>query len=261
MIELNLPGIDEIFRVVIIFFRLVGLFLMTPLLNADQVPRHIRVLFPLFLAIVLIFVLGPSQRVTLPNDAIDLLLLLLGEAAIGAALGFLARLLIAAAEGAGSFLALSMGLGFATVIDPQAGSTTVLSRLLGLLATLFFVLLGGHLLVVQAIAESFSLFPAGAVVPAELNGGVILEAAANLFSVSFRLASPVMAVTLIVQIGMALITRVAPQTNLFAIGFIAAIAAGLLVFTNEISAVATFLQEELSGEEGLASQMFDLLFR
>jgi flagellar biosynthetic protein FliR len=142
------------------------------------------------------------------------------------------RIAFSAVDTAGQLIGLQMGLSFAIFYDPRnAAQTPVLSEFLGLLATLIFLAMNGHLLVLSVLAESFHLFPIGTLPTSTKGFSTVLAWAATLFSAGLLLSLPLVAALLIANIAMGVLARVAPQLNLFAVGFPVTMAAGFLVLT------------------------------
>jgi flagellar biosynthetic protein FliR len=129
------------------------------------------------------------------------------------------RLAFTSLEVAGELIALQMGLSFATLYDPQSsGQTGVISDLFILLATLMFMSLNGHLAVLNILAGSFTLLPVGAALPVAGWHGLVLTASA-IFGTGLLMSLPIMAALMITSIALGILTRAAPQLNVFAIGF------------------------------------------
>jgi len=139
---------------------------------------------------------------------------------IGLAMGFTIRVALTAAEMAGQLSGLQMGLGFAVFFDPQSSAqTAVLGQFVGLFAILIFLSTNGHALVLTALAESFTALPISTAPVEPLGFRVLLDWAAVIFHTGLTVALPVIAALLIANIAVGIMTRAAPQLNLFAVGF------------------------------------------
>jgi flagellar biosynthetic protein FliR len=114
--------------------------------------------------------------------------------------------------------------------DPQnAGQTPVLSEFLGLLTALIFLAMNGHLLTLSVLAESFKLLPVSAA-PLGVGGfGTLMVWSSALFSAGLLLALPLIAALLIANLAMGVLARVAPQLNIFAVGFPVTLMSGFIV--------------------------------
>jgi flagellar biosynthesis protein FliR len=208
--------------------RILGLMATAPVFNNTGLPRQIRLLIGLAVAFALAPALPPMPAI--PAGSWVGLIVLAQQILIGVLLGFTLRLAFSAIDLAGELIGLQMGLSFAVFYDPQnAAQTPVLSEFLGLLATLIFLAMNGHLLALSVLAESFKLLPVGATPIAAGGFKAVLAWTATLFSAGVLLSLPLVAALLIANIGMGVLSRVAPQLNLFAIGFPVTMVAGFTV--------------------------------
>jgi flagellar biosynthetic protein FliR len=148
---------------------------------------------------------------------------------IGLALGFAVRLVFAAVEYAGEIIGLQMGLNFAAFFDPiTAATATTTSRFFGTTIAWLFIVINGHLLLVAALVQSFSAFPVGPEPFAFLHAVAPHRWGAEIFSTGLWIALPLVTMLLFVNLVLGAISRVAPQINIFAIGFPVTLAVGLL---------------------------------
>lgn len=198
--------------------RVLALVSSAPVLGNQGIPRRIKLGLGLVLTFAIAPLAGPMPELS-PASAQGLLIMV-QQIAIGLAMGLAMRIAFAAVDMAGELIGLQMGLGFATFFDPQHGNNApVIAYLMGLLATLFFLALHGHLLIIATLAESFSVLP----VSTDLMGG---QAAFGLVSwggqilvAGLTLALPLLAALLITNLALGVLTRAAPQLNMFAVGF------------------------------------------
>ena len=156
-------------------------------------------------------------------------MLVLQQVLIGVALGFSVRVVFAAVEFAGEVIGLQMGLNFAGFFDPlSASSGTASSRFFGTLVAWLFVVGGGHLLVIAALVQSFGAFPAGPE-PFEFFKTVQPQRwGSEIFSLGLWIALPLIAMLLMVNLVLGLISRVASQINVFSVGLPITLSVGLL---------------------------------
>lgn len=209
------------------FLRVSALFLVAPVFSATNIPVRVRVILGLAVAALL----APLVPVESTVDVLSAsgLLLAAREIVTGVIMGFLVQLAFAAVIVAGETLAMSMGLGFALSVDPQNGiQVPVVSQLNVILATLLFLALDGHLLLLGALAESFRVLP---IASGGLEAGLFLDIfqlGAQIFATAVALALPALTAVLMTNIAFGVITRAAPQLNIFAVGFPVTIAVGLV---------------------------------
>lgn len=207
--------------------RILGLITAAPVLGHRSVPMTVKVLLGVLLAAIIAPTVPPLPA-TDPMGSAGLLVLA-QEFLVGAAMGFAIRLVFAAIELAGEVSSLTMGLGFATFFDPtSSGRSSAISQFLTLVATMLFLSLNAHLALLEALAESFVSLPISAT-PLSLAAPLDLARwGARVFSAGMQIAMPVMAALLIANVALAVLTRAAPQLNLFGIGFAITLSAGLL---------------------------------
>lgn len=208
--------------------RILAVLATAPVFNNVALSMQAR----LIIGLAISFALAPALPATpaiAPGSWVGLVVLA-EQILIGIVIGFTLRLMLTAVDVAGELIGLQMGLGFASFYDPQTASQTpVMSEFLGLLATLIFLALNGHLLTLSVLAESFTLLPV-ATTPFAAKGFVaLLSWAATLFSTGVLLALPLIAALLIANIALGVLARIAPQLNIFAVGFPVTIVAGFAV--------------------------------
>jgi len=213
--------------------RILGLLAAAPVFNSVAMPKRIRLTFGIVITLALLPVLPPMP--TIPAGSWVGLAILAQQMFIGVLLGLTLRIAFAAIDLAGELIGLQMGLSFAVFYDPQnAGQTPVLSEFLGLIVTLVFLALNGHLLTLSVLAESFKLLPVSAspFSVGSLGGGGIgsfLAWSSVLFSAGLLLALPLITALLITNLAMGVLARVAPQLNIFAVGFPVTLTAGFVI--------------------------------
>jgi len=208
--------------------RILALMASAPIFNLRSQPTQFRLLTGLVVTLAIIPVLPPMPAI--PAGSWVGFAVLFQQILIGMLLGFTLRIAFAAIDLAGELIGMQMGLSFAVFYDPQnAGQTPVLSEFLGLITTLIFLAMNGHLLMLSVIAESFNLLP---VSPTPFSTGgiaVFMAWSSTLFSAGLLLALPLITALLIANLAMGVLARVAPQLNIFAVGFPVTMTAGFAV--------------------------------
>ncbi len=239
----------RLFAAFLIALRMLGVLGGLPATSAEgsesSIPARVFVIATLtgFFSMALGF-----PQVPVPTEPLRLLPMMVIEFLVGAGLGFLVRLLLAGVEAAGAVAAGAMSLTFASQLDPTTGEqSTPLASLLLLAAGMLFVILGGHQQVVAALAHTFRLLPVGQAHWDHLGFDVatLQVLGRDLYSTALRLAAPVLVVTTLVNVGLAISARAAPQLNLFGIGFALLVIAGLLVLDTTLSAVQSRFHDRL----------------
>ena len=209
------------------FLRALALFTALPVLGTRSVPTRVRIGLAAFIALAAQPSLPPAAVVAL--DSPLAMLLVVQQVVIGLSLGFAVRLVFAAVEFAGELIGLQMGLNFAGFFDPLSAATaTASSRFFGTTVAWLFIVANGHLLVVAALVQSFSAFPVGPEPFAFLHQVQPQRWGAEIFSTGLWIALPLVTMLLFVNLVLGAISRVAPQINIFAIGFPVTLGVGLL---------------------------------
>jgi flagellar biosynthetic protein FliR len=218
--------------------RILGLIAAAPLFGNLAVPVRVK----LGLGIMLTLVIAPTVPALPATDPMSLagLLILMQEMVIGAAMGFSMRVVFGAVEMAGEISGLTMGFGFATFFDPQTRArSSALAQFLALLTLMLFLALNVHLTMLATLARSFIDLPVSAA-PAGAQGFRQLALWGGLiFSSGVQLALPIIAALLLTNIALGILTRAAPQLNLFGIGFPITLGAGFIVLLLSLPYLAT----------------------
>lgn len=209
------------------FMRVGALFLTAPLFGNTMVPVRVRVFAGAALTVAVMPAVGPVPAVD--PLSLEALLVAVQQVLIGVAMGLLLSLAFQAVTIAGEAMSLNMGLGFATMADPQSGvSTPVLGQFLLILSTLLFLSIGGHLLLVEVLAESFRSLPVDQTGLTRQDFVDIAFWGARMFAGGVLIALPAIAVLLTAQMLLGVMTRTAPQMNIFSVGFPITILLGLV---------------------------------
>jgi flagellar biosynthetic protein FliR len=209
------------------FLRALALFSVMPVLGTRTVPVRVRIALAAFIALAA----QPSMPAApvVPLDSPQAFLLVAQQVLIGVALGFAVRIVFAALEFAGEIIGLQMGLNFAGFFDPLTASAgTATSRFFGTTIAWLFIVVNGHLLVIAALVDSFTAFPVGPEPFAFIGATLPHRWGAEIFSIGMWIALPMVTMLLFVNLVLGAISRVAPQINIFAIGFPITLSVGLL---------------------------------
>lgn len=209
------------------FLRALALLSVLPLLGTRVVPARVRVALAALVAFAAQASLPPAPVVAL--DSWLAFLLVVQQLLVGLSLGFAVRLVFAAIEMAGEIVGLQMGLNFAGFFDPvTASQTTASSRFFGAVVGWLFIVINGHLLVIAALVSSFNAFPVGDAPFDFLRTARPHEWGAMIFSTALWIALPMVAMLGFVNLVLGVISRVAAQINVFAVGFPITLGVGLL---------------------------------
>ena len=209
------------------FLRVLALFSSMPVIAQRSVPIRARIA----LAFLIAFCAQASMPAIAPIalDSSAAMMAVLQQVLIGVSLGFAVRIVFAAIEFAGELIGLQMGLNFAAFFNPMTSSVeTSVTRLFGVTISWLFVVSGGHLLVIAAVVQSFTAFPVGAEPLAFLRTMQPHRWGAEIFSIGLWIALPLVGMLLFTNLILGVISRVAQQMNIFAIGFPITLGVGLV---------------------------------
>lgn len=229
MFTLNSADLDALLALFFFpFVRVLAWLSFDPLLGNRSIPNSVRVGLALVLAVAMAPLLPNPQAMALLSG--DGVIILLQQIAIGMALGFSLRIVMAALELSGQFMGLQMGLSISTLYDPVNGAQTpVMGQFLVMAAVLMLLAMNGHHLILATLARSFIEVPIGAQISAH-GFLMVVQWAGVIFSTGLHIALPVTAALLATNLAIGMMTRAAPQLNIFAVGFPLTLGAGFLVF-------------------------------
>lgn len=228
--------------------RILAFFMVAPVLSSKGIPTQIKLLLGLSLTIAIFSMLPAPPKIPLFSGYG--FMVLFQQMLIGLSLGFAMRVAFATVEMAGEYVAMKMGLGFATFFSAESDTNTqVLSRLFHLITMLLFLAMDGHILMIETLVHTFFLLPAGEVDLQREPIQQILVWGSVIFSAGLLLSLPIVAPLLIVSISLGILNRTAPQMSVFSVGFPMTLIMGLILLMVMIPAMSTFMTSVF--EQGL----------
>lgn len=223
-------NITEIAIFLSILLRLSIVLFMLPVFSTVELPSVVKALA----AVAFSAILFPVVRRTvqpLPLESVAIASVVMGELIYGTLFAISMLAIFSAFELAGELIGFEMGFGFAQTADPQSGARfSVLAVWAQLLATLIFLSINGHHVVLKILVESFEFLPVGSFTIESTIFTRMLIISGTMFTLAMKLAAPVMAVLILTQIGFGLMSKFAPQVNILATGFPLTIALGFFFF-------------------------------
>ncbi len=236
------------------FFRIGAFFMVVPVIGTRLVPARIRVLLAVMMTAILVPNLPPMP--VADGVSLEAMVIAAQQVLIGVGMGFVLQALLQMFVITGQMIAMKMGLGFASMVDPSNGiSVTVVSQFHLMLVTLLFLVMNGHLAMIEVLAHSFVTLPVG---QGSFNGDALMTLAGWggwMFSGALLMALPAVTALLIVNCALGVITRAAPQLNIFAIGFPFMLVLGLIIIWITVGGYLPhfdrFSAEALMAMEGL----------
>jgi flagellar biosynthetic protein FliR len=222
-----LPNRPEI--MLLMFIRISAILFLLPLFGDQGLPSMLKVGISLVITMLLYPVI-PITTVTMSNNLVGFFLTALLEVLVGLALGFTTQLIFYGVQMSGQVIGIQMGFGIVNVLDPMTElEVSVISRLQYLFGFYLFLIIGGHHYFLLAVGESFKLVPIGSF---KFNGTManqFITLTGHVFNVALRLGAPCMVALLMTDVALGFIARVAPQMNVFIVGFPLKIAMGLIM--------------------------------
>ena len=206
-------------------FRILGVMATAPILSSRNIPARAKIALAMVLAIAIAPFAPTPEGFSLASSAAWPAVV--KEVIVGAALGFLVRLVMLTFEVAGELIGLQIGLSYAGYFTPGAASGNAVGALSGLIASWLFVTLNGPLLLIGCLVKSYERFPSGLTSQSNLAQASastidpmkIISLLTDIFGMALVLAIPVVTLLLLINFAMGVASKVAPQINLFAVGF------------------------------------------
>jgi len=224
------------------FARILAMISSAPVLGNKQVPARVKI----GLAVLLTVIIAPTLDVQ-PNIEVASAMgfvVLVQQILAGVTIGFTMLLIFTAVEMCGEISGMQMGLGFASFYDPlNASFTPVVAQFLSIIVTLAFLGMDGHLYMLEALADSFHTFPISSSVPHAIALHTLAAWGGSIFAHALQLSMPVIGALLITNLALAILTRSAPQLNIFQIGFPVTLAVGFGVLALTIPYFAPLLEQ------------------
>ena len=209
------------------FLRVLAVFGSAPIFSSRSVPARTKVGLALVIALCLQPGLPPQPIISLTGAGA--FGAVVQQVAIGLAIGLAVRIVFAAVEMAGEVIGLQMGLNFSGFFVPTTNNqTSATGRFFGNMSMMLFIALNGHLMLIQAVQASFTTFPVGGHALDSLRTLRLHELGAIIFTYGLWIALPMIGMLLFINVVLGIISRIAPQMNVFAIGFPLTLSVGLI---------------------------------
>lgn len=237
------------------FLRISALFSVAPIFGSRTIPVRIRVAVALVLAVCLAPLLPEAPRIEVLSAAG--VLVIGSELLIGLSMGFVLLLVFAALQMAGELVATTMGLSMAQVTDPVNGAQVpVLGQLFFMVGMLLFLAMNGHLALIAMLIESFRALPIGGAGLAGEAIWAILAFAGTMFASAVKVALPAVTALLGANVMLGVITRSAPQLNLFAFGLPITTALGLVLLLAALPELVPAMSDSLDAVLALLTGLY-----
>lgn len=253
----NLLSFDatQLLGFVLIMIRVAGIIATAPIFGSENIPLQLRILFVVFIALILHPFINNIQ--VFPDQVHHYLLLVGSELLIGVVLGMIGRMMLAAVEFAGELAGFQMGLAIANVFDPQSQQQiSLIGQFESTLALLIFLVMDAHHIVIQAIVQSYNLLPPGGAGISISLVEEIIRLSAAIFVIGFQLGAPLIVSLFLANLTMGLLARSVPQIQVFVVGFPLTLLTGFIFL---MLAMPFFLQAVRMMFEMFDDQIFNVL--
>jgi flagellar biosynthetic protein FliR len=213
---LTLP---QVVAFLLILARMAGFFIDAPIFSAKSIPSFIKIAAAIWLSIIM-WIIVPVQA--LPDTGITIIMAVIVEIFIGFTLGFVSSIVLQAAQAAGDVLDMQMGLSVANVLSPTTGAmASITGSLLYLVALITFFLIDGHHMLISALHQSFVGLPLVTMIDFSNPNLVlnVLELLKFFWISAIQLCAPILLLIFLIDFAFGIVSRVAPQVNVFMLGF------------------------------------------
>lgn len=227
------------------------MFVTVPVFSIQAVPARVRLILSVALTLVVIPLLPPLPAIEM--FSYEGLIVAIQQLAIGLLSGFIVQLVFASVVFAGQGIALSMGLGFASMVDPENGQQVpVVAQFYVICTMLIFLSLDGHLLLIKMLLDSFRSLPIGLDGINKTDIWTIMTWSTRMFAGGLLLSMPVIISLLLINVSFGVATRAAPQLNIFSVGFPVTLMLGILLMWQT-------LPDVLDQFTGILTDAYDLI--
>ncbi len=227
---------EEVFRLIehvdiflLVFARILGIFLSVPIFNNTNIPSYIKIGFSLIVALILFPVIQiPSDLVY--QSIYALIFSTIQEVLFGIAIGFICYLFFSSLYLAGHLIDMEMGFSIINVMNPQDDTEIpLIANLFYILASLIFLAINAHHVLIQALKYSFEKIPLGFFHINPLMLDQLIQIITFTFIIGFKMAAPVVITLFMANILLGILARTMPQMNVFIVGLPLKILLGLII--------------------------------
>ncbi len=214
-------SVNQLFIFMLIMARMIGLFQTAPFFSQNNISRTIKIALIIWISVVIWFVVPvPGANVPVPQSGIPLVIALIQEVLIGVMIGTVADIIFAGVKAAGEIIGMQMGLSVASTFDPaEGGQESIVTKLFAETMLLLFLVIDGHHLLLVAVRKSFDVLPLLQGFNFAMAGRSLVELGGSILAIGISLAAPVALVIFLLDFGFGMVSRVAPQVNVFQLGF------------------------------------------
>ncbi len=253
----NLPA-ETILSFILTIMRVSIIMFMFPIFSSDRAPTQVKA----FATIVITLGIWPQLSlpgVAMPAHPVDVLLLLVSELILGLVISMCINFVFMGIQAGGELFGFQMGFTMINFADPLTGNQTgITAFFLWMVSTLTFLTLDGHLYMLQALAMTFRIIPAGGLVLGNMLMTEVFNLSAQMFVIALKIAAPVMTALFLIELALALVSRASPQVNIMDIGFPVKIASGFFFLGMMLVIMSEFMEAYLFQMEAMLSNILQI---
>lgn len=241
----------------LVLFRVSIVLFLLPFFGGNSIPKTVKAA----LTIVLAVAIWPYVKVDgalMPSSPWNIAIMILGEMVLGLSMGIAVHVMFSAIQTGGNFIGVQMGFSMVNVLDPLTGTNeSITAHFLYMTAILVFLSLNGHLYLLSAMVDSFKHVPPGQLFISSKLTAQILTISKDLFILAVKVASPIIASIFVVDLSLALISKMAPQMNVLMLGFPLKILVGFFFLSMVFTVLSLYVEDYVAGLPSLMLQIMD----
>jgi len=232
----------------LIFVRMTGLFVVSPVFGRQNIPAYYKIGFSFLTAILITYTI-PVPDLAPYKSLAAFMILIAKEFLIGLVLGYISYLIITAIYLAGQMIDMHIGFGMVSVYDPMSNiQIPVTANFYFILTMIIFLAIDGHHLLIYTLADSFTILPLNSTLTIDRTLlDFFLKLFTSVFVIGFKIAAPVTAAVLIADVSLGVIAKAVPQVNVFVVGMPLKILLGLLIIFFTLTAFRNIVHVLMGG--------------
>jgi flagellar biosynthetic protein FliR len=243
-------GAEKVQLFILLMMRTGGILMTAPIFSHNSIPRRITIAMTLGLTVVLMPLMA---NFTLPQSEsiLGLIFLSLKEVFVGVIIGLVFTIIFIAIRLSGSIVGYQIGFAMVNVVDPNSPNpVSILGEFWYLVATLIFLMINGHHIVISGLVDSFKLIPLGTATPSGEVGDWFIKFSSFVFVLAIKFAAPVIITVFLTEVAMGVLARTMPQMNIFIVGFPLKIFVGLFLIAVSLPAFSYVLTKVCASLDG-----------
>jgi len=236
----------------LIMMRMLGMMAIAPFFSSVFIPMKVKAMLALGITLIIYPLLSQEMPMEIPDNFIDYGILVMNELVVGLSIGLVISVIFTAFQLAGQFFSIQMGFGISEVFDPMSQiHVPLMGQFLSLFGTLIFLYIGGDLMLIEGIFESYYKVPVLDIVKSSGPlSETIIRFFTDMFTIALKISLPIIGTLFIVTLCMGLLAKFAPQMNILMLGFPIYITVGfiilILIMPSILENGITFLERHLT---------------